>query len=171
MDAAQKLVFCFFRKKKKYKRRSVWMLWRFMLASTAVSCDGVLCVKEVRASVQQGRLYKPLADFILIYELLFPITYSIFISYIYLFWEYIFSSMKLNNKKKIEKETRRVLVILLSSLANAKFACITFQLLLILYCRRSCNDGKILNLNRVKGIYTELAKGKNNKIYWAQQEA
>lgn len=61
------------------------MLWRFMLASTAVSCDGVLCVKEVRASVQQGRLYKPLADFILIYELFFPITYSIFISYIYLF--------------------------------------------------------------------------------------
>lgn len=34
------------------------MLWRFMMASTVVSCDGVLCVKEVRASVQQGRLYK-----------------------------------------------------------------------------------------------------------------
>lgn len=61
------------------------MLWRFMLASTVVSCDRELCVKEVGASVQQGHLYKPLADFILIYELLFPMTYSIFISYIYLF--------------------------------------------------------------------------------------
>lgn len=86
--------FSFKKKKKKqnYKRR------RCMLASTVVSCDGVLCVKEVGASVQQGRLYKPLADFILIYELLFPMTYSIFISYIYLFWEYIFAGMRLNKK-------------------------------------------------------------------------
>lgn len=56
-----------------------------MLASTVVSCDGVLCVKEVGASVQWGRLDHPLAEFILIYEFLFPMTYSIFISYIYLF--------------------------------------------------------------------------------------
>lgn len=61
------------------------MLWKLTLAPTVVSCDGVLCVKEAGASVQQGRLYKPLADLILIYELLFPMTYSIFISYIYLF--------------------------------------------------------------------------------------
>lgn len=75
-----KMIFHFSNKQtKKYKRR------RITLASIVVSCDGVLCVKEVGASVQQGRLYKPLADFILIYELLFPMTYSIFISYIYLF--------------------------------------------------------------------------------------
>lgn len=35
-----------------------------------------------------------LTDFILIYEFLFPRTYSIFISYIYLFWEYIFTGMR-----------------------------------------------------------------------------
>lgn len=96
--------------KKKTTKEGVWMLWRFMLASTVVSCDGELCVKEVGASVQQGHLYKPLADFILIYELLFPMTYSIFISYIYLFWEYIFSGMRLN-KKKIQKETWRIFFI------------------------------------------------------------
>lgn len=75
----RKLTFLPFSFKKK------WILWRFMLASTVVSCDGVLCVKEVGASVQWGRLDKPLAEFILIYEFLFPMTYSIFISYIYLF--------------------------------------------------------------------------------------
>lgn len=45
-------------------------------------------------------------DFILIYELLFLMTYSIFISYIYLFWEYIFSGMRLNKNKKSRKKQR-----------------------------------------------------------------
>lgn len=84
-----------------------------------------VCVKEVGASVQQGHLYKLLADFILIYELLFPMTYSIFISYIYLFWEYIFSGMRLNKKKNPERDTEDFLH-LLSLLANAKFVCITW---------------------------------------------
>lgn len=87
-------------------KEGVQILWSFILASAVVSCDGVLCVKEVGASVQQGRLYKLLADFILIYDFLFPMTYSIFISYIYLFREYIFAGMKLN-KKREEKSRKR----------------------------------------------------------------
>lgn len=107
MDAAQKMTFLSFFFKKKTNKKKVQkkeygscVLWSFMLAPTVVSCDGVLCVKEVGASVQQWRLYKPLADLILIYEFLFPMTYSIFISYIYLFWEYIFAAMRLNKQKK-----------------------------------------------------------------------
>lgn len=97
-----------------------------MLASTVVSCDGVLCVKEVGASVQWGRLDKPLAEFILIYEFLFPMTYSIFISYIYLFWEYIFAGMRLNKKKrKSQKRDTEGFLHFLSLFANAKFVRIT----------------------------------------------
>lgn len=88
-------------------KEGVRILWSFILASAVVSCDGVLCVKEVGASVQQGRLYKLLADFILIYEFLFPMTYSIFISYIYLFREYIFAGMRLNKKEKKSQKTHR----------------------------------------------------------------
>ena len=56
MDAAWKM-FCFFLIFQTTKE-GVWLLWRFVLASTVVSCDGVLSVKEVGAFLQQGRLYK-----------------------------------------------------------------------------------------------------------------
>lgn len=51
----KKMTFISFKKKRQ-------ILWSFMLASTVVSRDGVLCVKEVGASVQQplqtfGRFY------------------------------------------------------------------------------------------------------------------
>ena len=43
---------------------------------------------------EHGTVTNLLTDFILIYEFLFPRTYSIFISYIYLFWESIFTGMR-----------------------------------------------------------------------------
>lgn len=81
---------------------------QWSLMQTSSSCDGIRCVllglqrlilEPREGSRGTGWTETLLAHLILIYEFLFPRTYSIFISYIYLFWEYIFAVMRLKNKK------------------------------------------------------------------------